>query len=94
MTLFNGNNDTGPVFEKGYPKHEGYEEYMKRRMREEDMKMEKNIPEKVDRVVERIMWKLDLLEKRMKSVETDVAYMQTYQPTSPEEKKIKDYLNK
>lgn len=92
MTLFNGNNDTGPVFEKGYPRHEGYEEYMKRRMREEDEKMAENAPEKIDRIVDRIIYKLDLLEKRMKNVETDIAYI--YQPKSPEEQKIKDYLNK
>jgi len=92
MTLFNGNNDTGPVFEKGYPRHEGYEEYMKRRMREEDIKMAQNAPEKITQVVDRIIDKLEILEQRMKNVETDIAYM--YKPISPEEQKIKEYLNK
>lgn len=75
MTLFNGNNDTGPVFEKGYPKHEGYEEYMKRRMREEDALTKKyptfgDVLETCDRIIE----KLEMLEQRIKNVETDVAY--------------------
>lgn len=53
---------------------------------------EENNPEKIDRIVDRIIYKLDLLEERMKTVETDLAYI--YQPSSPEEQKIKDYLNK
>lgn len=71
---------------------ESYEDYMVRRSKEEDAKMEANAPEKIDRIVDRIIYKLDLLEKRMKTVETDLAYI--YQPASPEEQKIKDYLNK
>ena len=91
MTLFNGNNDTGPVFEKGYPRHESYEEYMKRRTREEDAKMAQNAPvEAIDRIVNRIIDKLDLLEERMKTVETDLAYQKRPYATSPEEQRIYD----
>ena len=76
MTLFNGNNDTGPVFEKGYPRHEGYEEYMKRRMAEEDALIKK-YPTFGDvlEICDRIEAKLKLLEQRMKNVETDIAYI-------------------
>jgi len=75
MTLYNGNNDTGPVFEKGYPRHEPYEEYMIRRMREED-ELTRKYPTFGDvlEICDRIEEKLLLLEKRMKKVETDIAY--------------------
>lgn len=72
--------------------YESHEDYMVRRIREENEQMAKNAPEKVDRVVDRILHKLEILEQRMKNVETDIAY-QTHTP-SPEEQKIKDYLNK
>jgi len=65
MTLFNGNNDTGPVFEKGYPKHEGYEEYMKRRMREED---DKNYKPSVEQQLREI-------RDDIKQLQIDIAYM-------------------
>lgn len=65
MTLFNDNNDTGPVFEKGYPRHEGYEEYMKRRMREED---EKHFKPSVEQQL------LDI-KQDIKQLQIDVAYM-------------------
>ena len=67
MTLFNNNNDTGPVFEKGYPRHEGYEEYMKRRMREEDFTRYPVLPEIMDQIKN--------LQKRVKALETEIAYM-------------------
>jgi len=67
MTLFNNNNDTGPVFEKGYPRHEGYEEYMKRRMREEDFTRYPVLPEIMDQIKD--------LQKRVKALETEIAYM-------------------
>jgi len=65
MTLFNGNNDTGPVFEKGYPKHEGYEEYMKRRMKEED---DKNYKPSVEQ-------QLHEIRDDIKQLQIDIAYM-------------------
>jgi len=65
MTLFNGNNDTGPVFEKGYPKHEGYEEYMKRRMKEED---DKNYKPSVEQQLREI-------RDDIKQLQIDIAYM-------------------
>jgi len=65
MTLFNGNNDTGPVFEKGYPKHEGYEDYMKRRMREED---DKNYKPSVEQQLREI-------RDDIKQLQIDIAYM-------------------
>lgn len=67
MTLFSNNNDTGPVFEKGYPRHEGYEEYMKRRMREEDFTRYPVLPEIMDQIKN--------LQKRVKALETEIAYM-------------------
>jgi hypothetical protein len=65
MTLFNGNSDTGPVFEKGYPKHEGHEEYMKRRMKEED---EKNFKPTFEQQI------LEIKED-IKKLQIDLAYM-------------------
>jgi len=65
MTLFNGNNDTGPVFEKGYPKHEGYEEYMKRRMKEEDQKNYRPTVEE----------QLREIKEDIKNLQIDIAYM-------------------
>ena len=65
MTLFNDNNDTGPVFEKGYPRHEGYEEYMKRRTREED---EKHFKPSVEQ-------QLSDIREDIKQLQIDVAYM-------------------
>lgn len=67
MTLFNNNNDTGPVFEKGYPRHEGYEEYMKRRMREEDFTRYPVLPEIMDQIKD--------LQERVKALETEIAYI-------------------
>ena len=67
MTLYNGNNDTGPVFEKGYPRHEGYEEYMVRRMKEEEFTKYPVLPDIMDQIKN--------LEERVKSLETEIAYM-------------------
>lgn len=67
MTLFNGNNDTGPVFEKGYPRHEGYEEYMLRRMKEEEFTKYPVLPDIMDQVKD--------LQERVKLLETEIAYM-------------------
>ena len=67
--------------------YESTDAFLTRKFKEEE-----NIPEKMERIVDRIIHKLDLLEERMKTVETDLAYI--YQPSSPEEQKIKDYLNK
>ena len=63
---------------------ESYEDYMVRRLKEEDFSRYPTIPD--------LLEKIETLEKRMKMIETEIAYM--YKPISPEEVKIKDYLNK
>lgn len=63
---------------------ESYEDYMVRRLNEEEKSRYPTIPD--------LLEKIETLEKRMKIIETDLAYM--YKPISPEEVKIKEYLNK
>ena len=63
---------------------ESYEDYMVRRLKEEEFSRYPTIPD--------LLEKIEILEKRMKIIETDLAYM--YKPISPEEVKIKEYLNK
>ena len=54
---------------------ESYEDYMVRRLKEEEFSRYPTTPE--------LLEKIEILEKRMKIIETDLAYM--YKPISLEE---------
>jgi len=63
----NGSSAPDPVFEKGYPKHEGYYQYMLRKSREEDERLgiDHRSPEQ----------KIRELTERIKQLEVDMAHV-------------------
>lgn len=65
--VLNGTSVPEPVFEKGYPKHEGYYNYMLRKSREEDERLgiDHRSPEQ----------KIRELTERIKQLEIDMAHV-------------------
>lgn len=63
----NGSSAPEPVFEKGYPKHEGYYKFMLRKSREEDERLgiDHRSPEQ----------KIRELTERIKQLEVDMAHV-------------------
>ena len=62
---------------------ESYEDYMVRRLKEEEFSRYPTTPE--------LLEKIEILEKRIKTIETDLAYI--WKPIIPDEYKKKDWTH-